>query len=72
MVLITECSMSDNIAAAHPEMELVRPCQLCPHMKRITLPKILEALQTEQPEILLEPDIAEASRIPIQKMLDLS
>lgn len=72
VVLITECSMSDNIAAAHPEMELVRPCQMCPHMKRITLPKILAALQTETPEVILDPDIAEASRIPIQKMLDLS
>ena len=72
VVLITECSMSDNIAAANPDMELVRPCQMCPHMKRITLPKILEALQTEQPEVLLTPEIAEASRIPIQKMLDAS
>ncbi|HPD82945.1 MAG: quinolinate synthase NadA [Alphaproteobacteria bacterium] len=71
VVLITECSMSDNIAAAHPEMELVRPCQMCPHMKRITLPKILECLQTEQPEVLLDPAVAEASRIPIQKMLDV-
>jgi len=71
VVLITECSMSDNIAAAHPEMELVRPCQMCPHMKRITLPKILEALQTEQPEVLLDAEIAEKSRIPIQKMLDI-
>ncbi len=72
VVLITECSMSDNIAAAHPEMELVRPCQMCPHMKRITLPKILKALQDEGPEVLLDPEIAEASRIPVQKMLDLS
>ncbi len=72
VVLITECSMSDNIAAVHPEMELVRPCQMCPHMKRITLPKILEALQTEQPEVILDSEIAERSRIPIQKMLDLS
>lgn len=72
VVLITECSMSDNIAAAHPEMELVRPCQMCPHMKRITLPKILAALQTEGPEVLLSPELAERSRIPIQKMLDLS
>jgi quinolinate synthase len=71
VVLITECSMSDNIAAAHPEMELVRPCQMCPHMKRITLPKILECLQNESPEVLLEPEIAERSRIPIQKMLDI-
>lgn len=71
VVLITECSMSDNIAAAHPEMELVRPCQMCPHMKRITLPKILKALQTEEPEVLLDPVLAERSRIPIQKMLDV-
>ena len=70
IVLITECSMSDNVAAAHPEMELVRPCQMCPHMKRITLPKILTALQTEGPEVTLNPDIAERSRIPIQRMLD--
>jgi quinolinate synthase len=72
VVLITECSMSDNIAAAHPEMELVRPCQMCPHMKRITLPKILKALQTEEPEVLLDPEVAARSLIPIQKMLDLS
>jgi len=72
IVLITECSMSDNIAAAHPEMELVRPCQMCPHMKRITLPKILEALQNESPEVILDPEIAEASRVPIQKMLSAS
>lgn len=72
IVLITECSMSDNIAAAHPEMELIRPCQLCPHMKKITLPNILKALQTEGPEVILDPHIAERSRIPIQKMLDLS
>lgn len=71
VVLITECSMSDNIAAAHPEMELVRPCQMCPHMKKITLPKILAALQSEQPEVLLDPEIAERSRIPILKMLDV-
>lgn len=71
LVLITECSMSDNIAAAHPEMELVRPCQMCPHMKRITLPKILACLQTEQPEVLLDPEIAARSRIPIQRMLDI-
>lgn len=72
VVLITECSMSDNIAAANPDMELVRPCQMCPHMKRITLPKILTALQNEGPEIILDPEIAERSRVPIQKMLDLS
>ena len=72
VVLITECSMSDNIAAAHPEMELVRPCQMCPHMKRITLPKILACLRDEMPAVELDADIAARSLIPIQKMLDLS
>ena len=72
VVLITECSMSDNIAAANPDMQLIRPCQMCPHMKRITLPKILEALQTEGPEVHLDPDLAARSLIPIQKMLDAS
>jgi quinolinate synthase len=71
VVLITECSMGDNIAAAHPEIEMVKSCQLCPHMKRITIPKILECLQNESPEVLLAPEIAERSRIPIQKMLDI-
>ncbi len=72
VMLITECSMSDNIQAAHPEMELVRPCQMCPHMKRITLPKILECLQNETPEIFVDPAIAARAIIPIQRMLDLS
>ncbi len=72
VVLITECSMSDNIAAANPDMQLIRPCQMCPHMKRITLPKILKALQEEGPEVFLTPELAEASRVPIQKMLDVS
>ena len=72
VVLVTECSMSDNIAAAHPEMELVRPCQMCPHMKKITLPKILEALQTEKPEVIIDSELAERAVIPVNKMLELS
>ena len=72
VVLITECSMSDNIAAAHPEMELVRPCQLCPHMKKITLPKILDCLQNETGEITVDAAIAERARLPINRMLELS
>ena len=72
VVLITECSMSDNVAAAHPDLEFVRPCQLCPHMKRITLPKILKALQDEGPEIQVDPDVASKARIAVDKMLELS
>ena len=45
VVMITECSMSDNVAVEFPEIEFVRPCNLCPHMKRITLPKILASLE---------------------------
>lgn len=72
VALITECSMSDNIAATRPDMELVRSCQLCPHMKRITLPKILACLQTEAPEVLVDPVIAARARVAVDRMLELS
>lgn len=72
VVLITECSMSDNIAAANPGMELVRPCQLCPHMKKITLPKILKALQDEGPEVTVDPAIAARAKLAVDRMLELS
>ena len=49
VVLITECSMGDNVAVQHPDVEFVRPCNLCPHMKRITLPKIRRALENHAP-----------------------
>lgn len=71
-VLMTECSMSDNIAAANPGVEMIGTCQMCPHMKRITLPKILEALRTEGPEVLVDPALIERARIPIERMLALS
>lgn len=72
VMLITECSMSDNLAAINPGMELVRPCQLCPHMKKITLPKIYECLLNETGEVLVDPAIADRARKPIQRMLELS
>ena len=71
-VLYTECSMSDNIAAANPNVEMIGTCQMCPHMKRITLPKILKALQTEEPEIYVDPEISKRALVPIQRMLELS
>src|SRR5271169_6582744 len=58
VVLITECSMADNIAAEAPNTEFVRPCNLCPHMKRITLDNIYQALLTEQFEVRIDPAIA--------------
>jgi quinolinate synthase len=69
VVLMTECSMSDNIAALNPDLEFVRPCNLCPHMKRITLPKIRRALETMQHEVTIDPAIADAARRSVERML---
>ncbi|MEZ5814901.1 MAG: quinolinate synthase NadA [Alphaproteobacteria bacterium] len=71
-VLYTECSMSDNIAAANPGVEMIGTCQMCPHMKRISLPKILRALQTEEPEVRVDADIAARARVAVERMLEMS
>ena len=71
VVLVTECSMADNITAAAPETEFVRPCNLCPHMKRITLENILEALRHERFEVKVAPDVAARARLAVQRMIDL-
>lgn len=72
VALITECSMSDNIAAAHPEIDFVRPCNLCPHMKRNTLGTIRAALEQEQFAIEIDPSVASAARRAVTRMLELS
>ena len=69
VVLMTECSMSDNIAALNPGIDFVRPCNLCPHMKRITLPKIRRALETMQHEVTIDPAVAEGARRAVERML---
>jgi quinolinate synthase len=69
VMLITECSMSDNIAVHHPEIEYIRPCRLCPHMKQITLPKIREALELMQFEVKVDPAIAGRARLAVERML---
>jgi quinolinate synthase len=69
VVLVTECSMSDNVAVGHPEIEFVRPCNLCPHMKRITLPKIRRALETLTHEVTIAPDVTEGARAAVERML---
>jgi len=71
VVLITECSMSDNVALENPAVNFVRPCNLCPHMKRITLPKILASLQTLQFEVEVDPVIAARARVAIERMIAL-
>ena len=69
VLMVTECSMSDNVAVQFPQIEFVRPCNLCPHMKRITLPKILESLRYMQYAVEVEPSIAERARQAVQRML---
>jgi quinolinate synthase len=69
VVLVTECSMSDNVAVHFPDVEFVRPCNLCPHMKRITLPKILRALQTMEHRVEVEPHVADRARRAVERML---
>src|SRR3984893_14420736 len=69
VVLMTECSMSDNIAALNPGIDFVRPCNLCPHMKRITLPKIRRALEAMQHEVTTDPAGAVAARRAVERML---
>lgn len=69
VVMVTECSMSDNVSVLNPDVEFVRPCNLCPHMKRITLPKILECLQNLQYEVTVDPAVAERARLAVEKML---
>lgn len=71
VVLVTECSMSDNVAVEFPEIEFVRPCNLCPHMKRITLPKILRSLDTMQFEVTVAAEVAERARQAVERMVAL-
>ena len=71
VVLITECSMSDNVAVEFPETEFIRPCNLCPHMKRITLPNILRSLQEMEHRVEVEPEVAERARAAVERMLEV-
>jgi quinolinate synthase len=68
VAMITECSMAGNLLDAMPEIEFVQPCNMCPHMKRITLPKILRALETMQPQIEIDPAIAGRARLAVERM----
>ncbi len=72
IVMITECSMASNVAANFPQLDFVRPCNLCPHMKRNTLPKVLHSLQTMQFEVTVDPSIAQRARRAVDRMLELS
>jgi quinolinate synthase len=69
VVMVTECSMSDNVAAEYPDVEFIKPCNLCPHMKRITLPQILHSLETMTYEVTVDPAIAERAKAAVERML---
>ena len=71
VVMITECSMADNVQAELPDVEMVRPCNLCPHMKRITLPKILDSLVYLREEVSIDPVIAAKARRSVERMINL-
>jgi quinolinate synthase len=71
VVMLTECSMSDNVAVQFPELNFIRPCNLCPHMKRITLPKVLRALEQMQYEVQVDADVAQRARRAVERMLEI-
>jgi len=71
VVLITECSMADNVAVLHPKVDFVRPCNLCPHMKRISLSNIRASLENLQHEVMIDPAVAAGARRAVQRMLSL-
>jgi quinolinate synthase len=71
VVMVTECSMSDNVAAEVPETEFVRPCNLCPYMKKITLGGIRDSLRDLKHEVLVDPEIAARARVAVERMLEV-
>ena len=71
VVMVTECSMADNVQAELPDLEIVRPCNLCPHMKRITLPKILDSLIYMREEVTVDPMIIDRARRSVERMINL-
>jgi quinolinate synthase len=71
VVMVTECSMSDNVAAEVPETDFVRPCNLCPYMKKITLAEIRDSLRDMKEEVLVDPAVAARARVAVARMLEV-
>ena len=69
VLMVTECSMADNVAVENPGVEMVRPCNICPYMNTITLPKILHSLQTMTHEVTIDPAVADRARLAVERML---
>lgn len=71
VMMLTECSMADNVASASPQTRFVRPCNLCPHMKRITLENIRDSLATMTHQVEIPEEIADRARLAVTRMLEV-
>ena len=71
VMMVTECSMSDNVQIENPNVKFIKPCNLCPHMKKITLPKILDCLENETNEIIMSNEIIEKARLSVERMITI-
>ena len=71
VMMVTECSMSDNVQVDNPNVKFIRPCNLCPHMKKITLPKILDCLENETNEILMDNETIEKAKKSVLRMAEI-
>ena len=68
VMMVTECSMSDNVQVENPNVKFIKPCNLCPHMKKITLPKILDCLENETNEIIISNETIEKAKQSVERM----
>ena len=71
VMMVTECSMSDNVQIDNPNVQFIKPCNLCPHMKKITLPKVLDCLENETNEILMSGYTIEKARRSVERMTEI-
>ena len=71
VMMVTECSMSDNVQVENPNVDFIKPCNLCPHMKRITLAKILDCLEKENNEVLIPNNLLEKARLSVERMTSI-
>ena len=71
VMLVSECSMSDNVEADNPKVSFIKPCNLCPYMKKINLKKILDCLENETNEIILDNKTIKAARKSVIRMTEI-
>ncbi len=71
VMMVTECSMSDNVQVENPKVEFIKPCNLCPYMKKITLPKILSCLEKESNEIIIPDNLIKKGRLSVERMTSI-